>query len=62
MGNWTPITPIGGGLIHATSLTESDRTMCGKACTGWKVATNILSCEGCKSHLNGSKQRKRKKA
>lgn len=45
---WTAVTPRSGGLTHITSLTDAHRTQCGKICSGWKVSTGAVSCDGCK--------------
>jgi hypothetical protein len=50
MSTWTPVTPKGGGLTHATSLSKASRTACNKRFVGWKVSTtSTLNCEVCKA-------------
>lgn len=49
----TPIKPIHGTVVHATSLSTPQRTACGLSCDGWMVAPVAepvaarVSCEKC---------------
>ena len=45
---YTPITPRGGGLVHALLLTSPAETACERACRGWVIALEELTCQECK--------------
>ena len=66
---YTPITPIAGGLVHATTLQAPFHTACGLEWRGWKIVPRPLTCAACEAALyrktdHGLKQGlgKRKKA
>ena len=53
MSIWTAITPMRkGGLVHATSLSDSQKTACNKPCLGWRVAIGHVSCRKCKAAIH----------
>lgn len=59
MSNWTPITPVKGGLVHITSLTDAHRTACNKICSGWRVALGLVTCENCQRAVHLPVKRRR---
>jgi hypothetical protein len=61
MDEWTPITPMKGGLVHMTSLTDVHRTQCGKITSGWRIALLPVSCEACKEKVHMPVKRPKKK-
>lgn len=53
MSHYTPITPRGGGLVHAVSLHEAERTVCKRLWSGWVVVSDrILSCPNCRAAVH----------
>ncbi len=57
---YSPITPVRGGLTHATSLATPGETACGRRYSGWKVALEPLTCMDCKAAVFLKVRRKRK--
>ncbi len=54
----TPRT--GGGLVHATSLTNPHRSLCNRITAGWKVAVgDILTCAICRDRMDLSPKRRK---
>ena len=47
-----PVTPVTGGEVHATSLEEPARTICGHKFVGWAIAPKRLTCKRCKELLH----------
>lgn len=48
---YTPVTPRNGGEVHATSLTQPGRTVCGHKFRGWIIRPSRLTCSRCKELL-----------
>jgi hypothetical protein len=48
---YTPVTPRNGGEVHATSLNEPGRTVCGHKFRGWVIRPSRLTCQRCKEML-----------
>lgn len=51
---YTPITPMSGGLVHATTLREPFHTACGLKWRGWKIVPHALTCKECEAALSSN--------
>lgn len=49
---YIPVAPRNGGEVHATSLSEAGKTVCGHEFRGWAIRPAKLTCKRCRELLH----------